>query len=133
MQNEFYSYFAVNTAFAADTAIKPPRIHVLRAQNLLRVVMVCTTGVVVMAVPNFANLMALIGATCCSLLAFILPGVFHVKLFKGSVTWLSLLIDFYVSFGNHSLPVPNACPPHLFPIYLIVQLKGTVNISTYID
>nr|KAG5706240.1 hypothetical protein BaRGS_019567 [Batillaria attramentaria] len=50
--------------------------------NLVRFVLVLTTGVVVQAIPNFANLMALVGASCCTLLAFILPGLFHMNIFK---------------------------------------------------
>ncbi len=52
-------------------------------QNALRLFMVILTGVVVLAVPNFANLMALVGATCCTMIAFVLPGIFHLKLFRG--------------------------------------------------
>jgi proton-coupled amino acid transporter len=45
--------------------------------------MVILTGFVVLAIPNFANLMALVGASCCTLLVFILPGLFHYNIFKG--------------------------------------------------
>ena len=47
--------------------------------------MVLLSGGVVLAIPNFANLMALVGATCCTLLAFTLPGLFHLKIFSGCV------------------------------------------------
>lgn len=50
--------------------------------NLMRLALVALTGVVVSAVPNFAVLMSLIGATCCTLLAFILPASFHLSIFK---------------------------------------------------
>ena len=50
---------------------------------MLRFFLVVLTGFVVLAVPNFANLMALVGASCCTLLAFILPGIFHMNVFKG--------------------------------------------------
>lgn len=52
-------------------------------QNALRVIMVLITGMVVMVIPNFATLMALVGATCCTMLAFVLPGLFHMTIFKG--------------------------------------------------
>ena len=32
--------------------------------------------------PRFADLMALIGATCCTLLAFIMPALCHMALFR---------------------------------------------------
>ncbi|XP_065347558.1 uncharacterized protein LOC135944493 isoform X1 [Cloeon dipterum] len=54
--------------------------------NLLRLFLVLLTGVIVSVVPNFGTLMALIGSSCCTLLAFILPGLFHLKLFKGNHT-----------------------------------------------
>ena len=51
-------------------------------QNVVRLVLVTMTGLVVSAVPNFAVLMSLIGATCCTLLAFILPAAFHLSIFR---------------------------------------------------
>lgn len=50
--------------------------------NIMRLILVGMTGVVVNAVPNFAILMSLIGATCCTLLAFILPATFHLSIFR---------------------------------------------------
>ncbi|KAG8230461.1 hypothetical protein J437_LFUL009950 [Ladona fulva] len=49
--------------------------------NALRFFIVSLTGMIVIAVPNFGNLMALVGATCCTLLAFILPGILHLYIF----------------------------------------------------
>ncbi|KAK7076893.1 hypothetical protein SK128_002407 [Halocaridina rubra] len=54
--------------------------------NIMRLLLVCVTGLVVSAVPNFAILMGLIGATCCTLLAFILPAAFHMCIFKQRLT-----------------------------------------------
>ena len=54
----------------------------LYCQNMLRSAMVLITGMVVILIPNIATLMALVGATCCTLLAFILPGLFHMEIFK---------------------------------------------------
>lgn len=54
-------------------------------QNFIRLVMVLTTAMVVIVIPSFTTLMALVGATCCTLLAFILPGIFHLKIFEGFV------------------------------------------------
>lgn len=54
--------------------------------NVVRLVLVAMTGVVVSAVPNFAVLMSLIGATCCTLLAFILPAAFHLSIFRQRLT-----------------------------------------------
>ena len=55
--------------------------------------MVILTGLIVLAVPNFANLMALVGATCCTMIAFVLPAVFHMKIFKGYLCSIHKLRD----------------------------------------
>ncbi|RUS78351.1 hypothetical protein EGW08_013902 [Elysia chlorotica] len=54
--------------------------------NILRGLVVLLTGMVVIVIPNFADLMALVGATCCTFLAFVMPGLFHMKLFQGHLT-----------------------------------------------
>ena len=54
----------------------------LSPQCVIRSVLVLVTGIVVAIIPNFSTLMALVGSSCCTLLAFILPAVFHLKLFK---------------------------------------------------
>ena len=48
--------------------------------NMIRLFLVTLTGLVVVMVPRFADLMALVGATCCTLLAFIMPAVCHLAL-----------------------------------------------------
>ncbi|KAL8570274.1 hypothetical protein ACOMHN_011296 [Nucella lapillus] len=70
----------------------------LMALNLLRFCLVVLTGFVVLAVPNFANLMALVGASCCTLLAFILPGIFHMNIFRGSLTRSQMMLDWFLVF-----------------------------------
>ncbi len=67
--------------------------------------MVILTGAIVLAVPNFANMMALVGATCCTMIAFVLPGIFHMKLFKGFVFWLHI-ISYTASNDPGSPPYP---------------------------
>ena len=52
------------------------------SQCVLRVILVLLTGVIVALIPNFSILMALVGSSCCTLLAFILPALFHIRLFK---------------------------------------------------
>ncbi|XP_046372025.2 amino acid transporter AVT3B-like isoform X1 [Haliotis rufescens] len=61
--------------------------------NILRACMVLCTGVVVLMIPNFANLMALVGASCCTLLAFILPGIFHLRIFSQSLSLSQKVTD----------------------------------------
>ena len=49
---------------------------------LLRLFTVLLTGLIVVRVPNFGQLMALVGASCCTLLAFIMPALMHLVLFR---------------------------------------------------
>merc|ERR1712228_790604 len=49
---------------------------------LLRLMIVMLTGLIVVRVPNFGQLMALVGASCCTLLAFIMPALMHLVLFR---------------------------------------------------
>ncbi len=46
--------------------------------NSLRLFLVTLTGLIVLLVPRFADLMALVGATCCTFLGFIMPGLCHL-------------------------------------------------------
>jgi len=51
----------------------------LSAQRIfVRLILVTLTGLVVLLVPRFSDLMALVGATCCTLLAFIMPALCHL-------------------------------------------------------
>ena len=49
---------------------------------MLRLFVVLVTGLIVVRVPNFGQLMALVGASCCTLLAFIMPALMHLVLFR---------------------------------------------------
>ncbi|XP_047483986.1 amino acid transporter AVT3B-like isoform X2 [Penaeus chinensis] len=64
--------------------------------NMLRVVLVSLTGLVVSAVPNFGILISLIGATCCTLLAFILPAAFHLSIFRQRLTKRQWYFDMFL-------------------------------------
>ena len=50
--------------------------------KVLRLFVVLLTGIIVVRVPNFGQLMALVGASCCTLLAFIMPALMHLVLFR---------------------------------------------------
>ncbi|KAL5012999.1 hypothetical protein ScPMuIL_011550 [Solemya velum] len=77
--------------------IKEPKVHKWKG-NILRVVMVLSTGIVVLLIPNFTNLMALVGSSCCTLLAFILPGLFHLSIFRGSLSLKQITSDWFLVF-----------------------------------
>ena len=58
-------------------------------QNFVRLIVVFSTGLVVVIIPDFGILISLIGATCCTLLAFILPAIFYLRIFKRLITHLA--------------------------------------------
>ena len=60
--------------------------------------LVTLTGFIVILVPKFANLMSLIGATCCTTLAFIMPGVCHLALFRRELSKSQQLMDYFLVF-----------------------------------
>ena len=60
----------------------------------LRFGLVGLTGLIVVLVPAFSDLMALVGATCCTLLAFIMPGACHLTLFKRSLDQSQIGLDY---------------------------------------
>ncbi|EEY54291.1 Amino Acid/Auxin Permease (AAAP) Family [Phytophthora infestans T30-4] len=49
---------------------------------VLRAGVVLLTAVIAAGVPDFGRFISFIGSTCCSLLAFILPAFFHLRLFS---------------------------------------------------
>jgi proton-coupled amino acid transporter len=52
-------------------------------QNLHRFVLVASTGMIAIVIPNFTDFMSLIGSSCCSFLALVFPPVFYI----GVVSW----------------------------------------------
>jgi len=60
----------------------------------LRFLIVIATGLIVVKVPNFGQLMALVGASCCTLLAFIMPALCHLVLFRKDINRSGLLLDY---------------------------------------
>lgn len=62
-------------------------------RNGLRTVLVVITGLVAIAIPFFNLFINLVGAVGCSLMAFILPCLFHMKLFFGRCGLPILLLN----------------------------------------
>ncbi|XP_070197202.1 uncharacterized protein [Littorina saxatilis] len=79
-----------------ETYFLPDAAKFVWKANMLRFLVLVLTGFVVLAVPNFANLMALVGASCCTLLAFILPGIFHMNVFRGCLTRSQKWLDWFL-------------------------------------
>jgi proton-coupled amino acid transporter len=94
----------------------------------IRFILVTLTGIIVMEVPNFNSLMSLIGATTCTTLAFIMPGLCHYSLFRNELTKSQMCLDLFLAgFGillaivgtydavnKYNYPDPNH--PHVPPI-----------------
>ena len=66
---------------------------------LIRLGLVISTGLIVILVPRFADLMALVGASCCTFLAFVRPAMCHITLFSASMSKNELTLD-YVLIGT---------------------------------
>ena len=65
---------------------------------ILRILLVTLTGVTVILVPRFADIMSLIGATCCTLLAFIMPALCHLALHKPDLSKGQQFFDWCLLF-----------------------------------
>ncbi len=61
-------------------------------------VLVSITGIVVISLPNFTTLMTIIGATCCTTLAFVMPAMCHLALFRAELTQSQRCIDYFLIF-----------------------------------
>ena len=62
--------------------------------KFIRLSLFLVTGVIVLRVPNFGQLMALVGASCCTLLAFIMPALCHLVLFRKEENKGAKLLDY---------------------------------------
>jgi len=68
------------------------------AAKFLRLLIVLLTGLIVLKVPNFGQLMALVGASCCTLLAYIMPALCHLVLFRRDTDESGRLLDYTLLF-----------------------------------
>ncbi|XP_039820987.1 amino acid transporter AVT3C-like [Panicum virgatum] len=62
----------------------------------LRWILVVAVGLLAMLVPNFADFLSLVGSSVCVVLGFVLPAVFHLKVFGGEIGWAALVADVVV-------------------------------------
>lgn len=65
----------------------------LIAKFVLRLLLVSTTGLVIVLLPNFADLLEILGSICCTILAFIIPALAHLKLFRGEMSKKEVVCD----------------------------------------
>lgn len=50
-------------------------------------------SLVALLVPNFADFLSLVGSSVCVVLGFVLPALFHLKVFKGEMGWKGMALD----------------------------------------
>ena len=81
------------TALLDDRLLGPKNTSYAYAVGI-RLGLVILTGLVVSVVPHFADLMALVGASCCTVLAFIMPALCHLKLFGEELSQKDRALDY---------------------------------------
>ena len=60
----------------------------------IRLTLVTVSGLIVCIVPNFSDLMNIIGAVFGTILAFIMPGLCHYAIFRTNIKRSDLIMDF---------------------------------------
>merc|ERR1719192_3123766 len=97
----FSLFFTYPIMLFPVTSILEKKLEVVqgsKAAKLMRLVIVLLTGLIVLKVPNFGQLMALVGASCCTLLAYIMPALCHLVLFRRDSDQSGRLLDYTLLF-----------------------------------
>jgi len=77
-----------------NDSMKPPSSYY--PSRTFRVCMVLTTATIAYTIPNFGKFLELVGASICTLLGFILPCMFHIKLFRKEVSQGQMILDIVI-------------------------------------
>lgn len=65
-----------------------------------RACIVLMTVWLAVSVPRFGVFLSLVGSSVCCVLSFVLPGVFHLRVFGKELSWVETFIDYvYIAFG----------------------------------
>ena len=85
--------------FLSDNKL-PPRTYC--PSRSLRICIVLMTATIAYTIPNFGKFLELVGASICTLLGFILPCIFHIKVFGRTElkTWEYLLDMALIILGS---------------------------------
>jgi len=97
----FSLFFTYPIMLFPVTSILEKKLEVVqgsKAAKLMRLVIVLLTGLIVLKVPNFGQLMALVGASCCTLLAYIMPALCHLVLFRRDPDQSGRALDYTLLF-----------------------------------
>ena len=65
-------------------------------KNLIRSIIVILTAIIAISIPYFSLFVSLVGAFGSSILAFILPTLFHLKMFKKTSTKTVIFINYAI-------------------------------------
>ena len=94
----FVSYpvmlFPVTSLLKKSIGDKGATYRISYVSIFMQMLLVCLTGFIVLLVPKFADIMALVGATCCTLMGFIIPGLCHLKICGDSLTQSQRILDY---------------------------------------
>ncbi|ONK68791.1 uncharacterized protein A4U43_C05F16070 [Asparagus officinalis] len=66
--------------------------------QISRILVVVALAILATSASGFAQLMSLTGGTVCSLLSFVLPASFHLKLMSSSLKFWQKMIDYFLLF-----------------------------------
>ena len=85
--------------FLSDSKLPPRRYCPSRT---FRICIVLMTATIAYTIPNFGKFLELVGASICTLLGFILPCIFHMKVFPRSelATWEYILDILLIVLGT---------------------------------
>jgi solute carrier family 36 (proton-coupled amino acid transporter) len=96
------------------------------SRNLIRLILVFVTSLVAVSIPYFSLFVSLVGALGGSMMAYILPCVFHIKLFsQSSPRWKVIFHWALVIFGVVAAIVAST----VTIIQLIEAVKDTIQSS----
>lgn len=66
------------------------------SRPLFRVCVVILTAFIAYAIPDFGKFLGLVGSSICTLLGFIIPCYFHIKVFAGDLRKWELFLDYFL-------------------------------------
>ena len=67
---------------------------------VLRLLVVCAIAGVAVGVPHFSAFLALVGSSVCTLLAFVMPALIHLRVMKEGLTPWTYSVDYFlIAFG----------------------------------
>ena len=83
-----------------DLLLDPVHERFETKQNFVRIGLVMLAGIVALSVPDFGLFISLVGSSCCSILAFIMPAWIHFTICREDISSVAIAIDwFIVAFG----------------------------------